>query len=71
MKQWLITILIGRDVVKLVSDYFRFKQACSDEGKNISAAERTHLLSLSIRIAEKLVAKIIGSDGGKKNFKRN
>ena len=55
----LAKFILGKNIIDLMYSYYRFRQAYSDGGKNLTSAEKKHLLTIGERIIESLMSRFI------------
>jgi len=55
----LAKFILGKNIIDLMYSYYRFRQAYSDGGKDLTSAEKKHLLTIGERIIESLMSRFI------------
>jgi len=55
----LAKFILGKNIIELMYSYYHFRQAYSDGGKNLTTAEKKHLLMIGERIVESLMSRFI------------
>jgi len=55
----LAKFILGKNIIELMYSYYRFRQAYSDGGKDLTSAEKKHLLTIGERIIESLMSRFI------------